>query len=980
MKILRSLVAIAALLAGSESYGQVYSISGRVIDAADTTSLTGAAVTIAPAGDTTQKKGNITDEEGRFTLADVAPGQYILRINFISYKPLERTINVIDADVSTGTLKLESTATNLKGVTVQGRQTRSTQSGDTTNFNSSAYKTNPDANAEDLITKMPGITSDNNGVKVNGETVKEVLVDGKPFFGDDPNAALKNLPAEIIDKIQVFDKMSDQSQFTGFDDGNTSKSINIITKRGRNAGQFGKVYAGYGYGQDPGMDNRYQVGGNVNFFNGDRRISLIGMSNNINQQNFSIDDITGSVGSTSGQNRGGVFRGGRSGGGRGGWQGGAGDFLVGQQGGISTTNSIGINYSDNWGKKLKVSGSYFFNSSRNSNNSDINRTYFTNNTDSSLLYQENSTISSANNNHRANLRLEYTIDSSNSIILSPRLSIQDFSSTSQVLGANSLTQATDNGGNGNLLSRITNRTTSNSLGINFSNNILYRHKFRKDRRTLSLSVNTSVNNRTGDGNTYSLNEYVTDTTLFDLQNTNTNNSYTLSGNLSYTEPLGKASQLSLSYNPSYTSSVADKNTDSLGNSGFYDVHAPLLSNKFDNTYTTHRGEVSYRIGDRKINFNIGLSGQYAILEGTQYEPYAYGLNKTFVNLLPNAMFNYRFTESSNLRLFYRSSTNPPSISQLQDVVDISNPLLLRTGNPDLKQNVSHNLSVRLGNTNSKTQNNFFVFANGNYIANYIGSETIIPTQDTTYNGIAVNRGSQISRPVNLEGYFSGRTFVTYGMPVDFIKSNLNLNAGFTFTHAPSLLNRQTNFSDNYGINGGLVLGSNISENLDFTVSYTASYNTVKNTLQTQSDNSYFNHLASAKVNWIFFDGFVLNTSLNHNLYSGLSGAAFNQQFLQWNAYLGYKFLKNRALEARISAFDILNQNKSIARNITETYVEDTRTQVLTQYFMFTLTYTLRNFKSGTNVEQPGNGNRDRFRPDGPPPGGFRPDGPPGGMN
>jgi hypothetical protein len=255
-----------------------------------------------------------------------------------------------------------------------------------------------------------------------------------------------------------------------------------------------------------------------------------------------------------------------------------------------------------------------------------------------------------------------------------------------------------------------------------------------------------------------------------------------------------------------------------------------------------------------------------------------------------------------------------------------------------------------------------VFANGTFINNYIATETIIPTDSTNYRDLVIiPRGAQLSRPVNLSGYYSARTFVTYGMPIEAIKSNLNLNVGYTYTRSPSMLNGQKNFSNNSTINGGIVVSSNISENVDFTLSYNANYSNVSNTLQTSIDNSYFSHLASAKFNWMFYKGFVFNTSLNHSYYSGLSDATFNQSFLLWNAYLGYKFLKDRSLEARISAYDILKQNQAISRNITETYIEDTRTQVLTQYFMLTLTYTLRNFKANEPPKADSE-ERDRMRP------------------
>lgn len=226
------------------------------------------------------------------------------------------------------------------------------QKGDTTEFNANAVKVLRDATSEDLVSKLPGVTTENGAIKAQGENVTQVLVDGKPFFGNDPTAALRNLPAEVIDKVQIFDQQSDQAQFTGFQDGNTTKTINIVTKKGMNNGQFGKVYSGYGY------QDKYQLGGNINVFDGDRRISFIGMSNNINVQNFSVDDILGVMGVPGGNFRnammmmGGRMMGG-GGGGRGGGGGGGGsmDFLVRPQGGIATTHALGINYSDKWGKK-----------------------------------------------------------------------------------------------------------------------------------------------------------------------------------------------------------------------------------------------------------------------------------------------------------------------------------------------------------------------------------------------------------------------------------------------------------------------------------------------------------------------------------------------------------------------------------------------------------------------------------------------------
>lgn len=933
---------------------QTYTITGRVLDGGDDTStLIGVSVQLMQPADTSLKTGAVTDAGGLFTITDVTPGAYRLTITYVGFEKMERTVNVLGANVALGDFKLKPLSTQLQGVQVVGVQTRVEQLGDTTQFNAGAYKTNPDATAEELIAKMPGITTENGTVKVNGEQVQKVLVDGQEFFGEDATTALKNLPSEVIDKIQVFDRLSDQSQFSGFDDGNTQKTINIVTKTDKRNGQFGKVYAGYG------TDERYIVGGNLNYFNGDARVSVIGLSNNINQQNFAAEDLLGVVGTSSGGGRGGGGpRGGRSRGGGGD----ASNFLVGQQGGITRTNALGLNYTDNWGKKIKVTGSYFFNQTNNGNTTDLSRQYITT-ADSNLLYKENSISQANNTNHRVNLRLEYNIDSFNSIILQPRLSFQDNDNNQSLTGYSILPDSTRIGETENI-------SRNQNIGYNFSNNLLYRHRFGKKGRTISLNIGTAYSDRSGTGSLFSLNEYAGgDTTLLDQQSDNATQSYTLSGNITYTEPITEKSQLMITYRPEYTDNKTDKRTYDNNNGEYTDLNTPL-SNTYDNTYTRHRGGLSYRYNTEKMQLMGGVNGEHAELDGVQQYPVAFNLQKTFTNVLPEAMLNFKFSKTQNLRVRYRTDTDAPSISQLQSVIDNSNPLLLRTGNPDLVQSYEHMLYLRYGSTNTTKATNMMAFLYGSYTNNYIGNSTIIPNTDTTFaDGTVLNPGSQLSRPVNLDGYVTGRAFFTYGLPINFIKSNLNLNTGFNYNRLPALINNELNLSNNYTISQGVTLGSNISEDIDFTVSYTGNYNIVKNTLQQQSDNNYYSQVTSLRFNWIFLDGFVLNTNLNHTLYSGL-GSGFNQNYLLWNAYFGYKFLKNRALEAKVSVFDILNQNNSIARNFTDTYVEDTRTDVLNRFFMFTLTYTLRNFGSGS-----GNDNTPQERG---PRGGMPPPG--GGMN
>ena len=339
-----------------------------------------------------------------------------------------------------------------------------------------------------------------------------------------------------------------------------------------------------------------------------------------------------------------------------------------------------------------------------------------------------------------------------------------------------------------------------------------------------------------------------------------------------------------------------------------------------------------------------INAQYATLTGNQDYPVSYSANKTFFNILPQAMFNYKFDKGTNLRIFYRTSTNTPSITQLQNVINNSNPLLLTTGNPDLKQDFEHTIIVRYGKTNTQKATGLFFFLYGNYAMDYLGNSVILPSKDTVVNNYRINKGSQLSKSVNLQNYYNAKGLITYALPLLKIKCNLNFNAGFSYTHTPSLVNGENNQTNNELYNAGTGLSSNISENVDFNIAYNANYSIANNTLQPSSNSSYFYHTATVKFNWILWKRLVFNTQFTHTLYSGLS-STLDKPYELLNISLAYKLLKNKSLEIKASVFDALKQNSSISRSVTDTYIEDDNTKVLTQYYMLTLTYNLRKFKA-----------------------------------
>jgi hypothetical protein len=932
-KILTLLLAIISFSASAQS------VSGTIEDASTSTPLSNATIKLSPADSTAKPLLTVSDSKGDFTFKNVGVGSYTLSVSSVGYSNFSKKIAVAGQDINVGNVNMSKSAETLATVVIKDNSAVKVIN-DTVQFAASQYKVNPDATAEDLIKKMPGITVDKTGtVTAQGETVQKVTVDGRDFFGTDATATLRNLPSEVIDKIQVFDKLSDQAQLTGFDDGNTTKAINIVTKKDMRTGQFGRVYAGYG------TDDRYSAGGNVSFFNNARRISLVGLFNNVNQQNFSSQDLLGVSG--AGRRGGGGQRGG-----------GGGNFTVGQQNGMAKTDALGINYSDAWGKKIDVTASYFFNNSNTSNNQTVQQQNILKK-DSSSYYDENTLSDAHNNNNRVNFRLNYKIDSANTLLIASNLNFQTNNSTNFV--------------NGNFYvdperldtsSRTANDLTSDNHGYSISNEVLYRHAFPKRGRSISLGINTNFNNKNGQNFLNAVNEYYkplsTDTTK-QVSNQKSNvNQYSF--NLVYTEPIGQKTQIQANYNPAFQTSVADQRTYYFDNiDSKYSLLDTSLSNVFNNTYNTQNAGITIRNGDRNNMLSAGVSYQYSELKSDQVFPQAGHIDNTYSNFLANAFGRFKFSSKSNLRVIYRGSVSPPSVNQLQNVINNSNPLFLSTGNPDLQQQYSNRLILRYNYTDAPKSKTFFANVFLQSTNDYVANATYTASKDSVLsNTITLHRGSQISKPVNLNGYISARSFFTFGMPLTFMKSNLNWNGGISYSKLPGLLNNIKNVSNNFNYNVGAVLSSNISEYVDFNLSYSANINTVKNTIQPSLNNNYFTSSAGVSANLLTKKGFFFNNDLSNETYKGLS-AGLNTNFWLWNIAIGQKFLKNQNGELKLSVFDLLKQNKSITRNVTDSYIQDVQNQVLQQYFMLTFTYKLRNFGKGKpQTNQDGERNFRRF--------------------
>lgn len=904
------------VLAGFRSFSQTLPVSGKVTDGKDQEALPGATVQLLHLPDSARTGAMVTDTQGRFQF-QARSGQYLVRVSFSGFQPLQRKLVVADKPVVLGNLALQVNTTTLKEVLITEQVPAAVQKGDTTEFNAKAFKTTPDANSDELIEKIPGMVVEDGKVKSNGEEIQRVTIDGKDFFGADAMATLKNLPAEVVDKIQVFDEKSEQARLSGVDDGVINRRINIVTRPDRRNGRFGRLAAGLGSQQ------RYQLGGNLNMFKPTRRLTINGTTNNINQQRFSTVDFLGAG-----------VRGGRKGGGGSDFGGGNGNTL---------NNSLGINYTREVGKKIKIQGSYVGNYTDNKGLENSYRVYSRpeiNRTDNQAVDE---TFRRRNMSHRMDMRFEYQIDSANSLFFQPNLAFQtnkNFSDETSIAFYNGDTVNTQMSNNRN-----------KSLGYNLNNQLIFRHKFAKPGRSASVGVTLGASSNWSDNFTYANTQYRRNDRLTrsirDQLRDNQADGLRFSTNMAYTEPLSKNSRLTANYTGSTGGNSADRRTYNYSEEAQdYLDFLELQSNTSDNHSFSHQVGLGYHYFNSKLNFQVRAAYQYSELDNSSIYPRQQHMSRAFTRMVPTASLQYRFSRHKNLRFNFSSNTSDPALSQLQDVITSTNVLRIRKGNPELKQVYRHNFRLQYSAANPARSTHFGANVNGvltqGQIVNYVYNNNT--EADTVILGQLLVPRAQLSLPVNLNGQYHLSSAMNYGLRIKPLKSNLNLDLSGTYNQNPSILNDTTNFTFSQSYRLGLSLTSNISENLDFNVSsrsfYSYSYNT-----QTELEVTNFRLDNRVRLTWIFLKGYVFQADLTQRINRGLS-AGYNLDREMLNISVGKKVFRKRQGDIRLSVFDALKENTGINRNIANAYYEDVRSTVLQRYYMLTFSYNIRKFGSG----------------------------------
>lgn len=891
-------------------------LGGILIDKTDNSPIPGATIFLK---NETFSQGKFSNNKGFFLIDSIPYGEYTLTITSVGFAKIEKKITINKPRNFAGKLEMRPKSIELSTVKVEDKIPLAVQKGDTTEYNSAAYKTNQDATTGDLIEKMPGITTKNGEVNAQGEKVQQVLVDGKPYFGENPKSALSNIPAQVVQKIQVFDDESDESKATGFKDGNTIKTINIVTKPEYRNSKFGNVYAGYG------TDERYNAGGNYNFFNGDQRISIVGLFNNVNQQNFSGEDL---IGVATGSGKRGYRR-------RGNIRQSTNSFLVPQQNGIAKTSAGGFNYQDTWGKKTDVIGSYFYNSTKTDALENKLQTYFSNSEDNQI-YEENDSSYTENANRKINFQLKHKFDKRNELVLRSNFGLQDNLGESFIRSNTSL-------GN-NTQSKLNSDYSSTLLGYNTNIRLHFNHRFSKRGRSAFIQFKNSFNGNDGSSDLFSSEiDRLSIIDTIDQESKLLTKTASYGGKIRYTEPLGKKGGVMFDYNITSTAGLTNNRTFNYSAlDDKYSLLAPEFSSQFESNDLTQQFSLGYRFFSKKIFTFLRAKYQLTDLKTTSVFPVTATTNNVFRTLLPFAMMKYTLSKSRYFFIMYNSNTTNPTVNQLQSYLDNSNPIQLQIGNSNLKQSLQNRIMARYITSNTDKATTFFAMASYSFSNNYIGSTSDFYRNDTTVRGVSLESGKILNSYDNVKGYRNLRMFASYGMPVLKIKSNLNLDAGMTYTRTPSVVNSIITLTDGYEYEIGVVLSSNISKNVDFTLSGRATVNDIQN--QDESISSLFLTQAyKAKMIITLKRDFILRSQATYQLNTGFSDD-LNVDFLLWNAGIAKKIFKNKKGEISLSVFDVLAQNNLLTVSTNETFVEQLQSKSLQRYGLITFRYTFSQFK------------------------------------
>lgn len=909
-------------------------VTGSVVEQGSDTPIEQATVRLLNVKDSAMVRGVVSARNGSFTLKNVKKGSYLLHITFIGYDPLYQPLQITGKKnpVNVGKLELSDGAIELGEAVVIGKAPEVTVRNDTVEYNADSYKVTEGSVLEDLLKKMPGVEVDSEGkITVNGKEVKKVMVDGKEFFSDDPKVASKNLPAKMIDKLQVLDKKSDMAQMTGFDDGEEETVINLTVKPGMKQGWFGNAYGGYG------SKDRYEGNAMVNRFVNNDQITFMGGANNTNNMGFS--DLASTM--FSGMGGGGGRRGG-----------------FGAGSGITSSGNAGLNFSKEFKPdKLTLGGNTRYSHSDNDARSKSDRQNILPG-DSSSYDNSEAMSRTKSDNFGVDFRLEWKPDTMTQLIFRPSFSFSH-SMNDNFSDATTLDNERD--------TVNTNKSSnySESNGYNLNASIDFSRKLNNKGRVFSATLSGGNSDSYSDGMNRSDIVYFNQTdalknSIIDQRSRYDNKGFNYRAYVSWVEPIGHNNFIQATYSISQRKQEALKNVYNQDADGIYNVLDSAYSQSYRNNFISQRASLSFKSQRAKFNYTIGLNldPSYSSSENFVGDTTLSKITRKVVNLSPMAQFNYMFDKRTNLRIMYNGRTSQPSMTQLQPVADISDPTNITIGNPDLNPRYTNNVFIRFQQFTPEKQRAFMIMANGSYIINDIVSYT-------SYNQ---ETGVKTTTYKNVNGNYSGNVRMMLNTPLKNKKFSINSMTMASFANSNGYINEEKNTNRNLILSerGGIDFRSSY---LDLGVNGNIRYNATSNSLQKENNQNTFNYGAGGYTTIYLPLNFKIESDVNWSTNSGY-GDGFKQNEVLWNASASKSFLKNNQGTLRFKIYDILQQRSNISRSVTASYIQDSEYNTLGSYFMVHFIYRFSIFKgvaSASDVKTPGRSGRGRG-PMGPPPG------------
>ncbi|MDR2495785.1 MAG: outer membrane beta-barrel protein [Tannerellaceae bacterium] len=946
--LLLILLSAVPAMAQQRSGASGVEIRGTIIEKSNREPVEQATVRLLTVKDSTFIIGAASERNGSFSLRNVRPGNYLMHISYVGFESIYQLLQVSGRTnpVNIGRVEMVDAAILLGEAVVVGKAAEVQVRNDTIEYNADSYKVQEGAVLEELVKRMPGAEVGSDGkITVNGKEIKKILVDGKEFFSDDPKVASKNLPAAMIDKVQVVDRKSDMTMMTGFDDGDEETVINLVVKPGMKEGWFGNAMAGYG------SKERYEGNAIVNRFWGNNQVTLMGGLNNTNNMGFT--DFASSM-----------MQGG--GGGRMMFGGGGGN-------GVTSSGNLGLNISKEFSEKLTVTGNIRYNGTDN--------TAITNSSSQTFLRDDTTRFTDrvssgnrVNDNIRANIRMEWRPDTLTTIIFRPNLSFsgshisQDETSATKLgLGRN------PNAAHGKL-SDVESRSSSDGSGFNFEGELDISRKLNSRGRVLSLSLEGESSSTKEDGKNYSNSLYFDGTPdyLIDQIYNYKNSGYNYRLYLSWVEPLGNNNFLQLSYRYSQRNQSSDRPIYMADGDGNYTIRDTSYIEKYNYDFTSQRASLSFKAVRPKYNLTLGANLDPASSKGEIYKQgvVAEEISRSVLNFSPMLQFNYLFSRQSNLRVDYNGRASEPSMTQLQQVRDVTDPNNIVIGNSQLKPSYNNNLNIMFRKFIPEQQTAFMLMAGGNYTTNAIVNDiSNLPggVKHTTYANMDGNYNANLRFMMNTPLKYKER----------FSKFSVSSMTMGMYSNSNSLMDKVTSNTKSLMLSerAGIDYRSNY---FDIGVNGNLSYNSYRYSTRPGDNLNTFRYGVGGTTSLYLYNiapvlPLVIESDITYSTTSGYSDT-YTQKETMWNASIASKpipMLKGTGT-FRMKVYDILQQRANISNSSTDAMYSESRTNTLTSYFMVHFIYRFSIFKGGANMRDAFGGNR-RFEGGGPPGGA-----PPGG--